>query len=56
MKLFRRDTATSKREDRAYEDAVADRMRNVLSRETNHDDAEAVETRLRNMIYGTNKQ
>jgi len=56
MKLFRKDTATSKREDSAYEDAVADRMRNVLSRETNHDDAEAVETRLRNMTYGTNKQ
>ncbi len=31
-------------------------MRAVLSRETNHDDAVAVETRLRNMIYGSNKQ
>lgn len=56
MKLFRRGTATSKREDRAYEAAVSDRMRNVLSRETNHDDPETVEIRLRNMIYGTNKQ
>ena len=56
MKLFRKGSATSKREDRAYEDAVADRMRNVLARETNHDDAETVEIRLRNMIYGTNKQ
>jgi hypothetical protein len=56
MKLFRRGAASSKREDRAYEIAVNDRMRNVLSRETNHDDPESVETRLRNMIYGTNKQ
>jgi len=56
MKLFRRGAASSKREDRAYEIAANDRMRNVLSRETNHDDAETVEIRLRNMIYGTNKQ
>ncbi len=56
MKLFRRGAASSKREDRAYEIAVNDRMRNVLSRQTNHDDPETVEIRLRNMIYGTNKQ
>ncbi|MEN8040654.1 MAG: hypothetical protein ABFR95_04035 [Actinomycetota bacterium] len=56
MRLFRKSTTTSKREDRAYEEAVNNRMRGVLARETNHDDAEAVETRLRNMAYGTNKQ
>ncbi|GMQ92816.1 MAG: hypothetical protein BMS9Abin12_0293 [Acidimicrobiia bacterium] len=56
MKLFRRGSATSKSEDRAYDDVVTDRMRNVLSRETNHDDAKTVENRLRNMVYGTNKQ
>jgi hypothetical protein len=56
MKLFRRNTSTSKSDDRAYHDAVNDRMRSVLSRETNHDDAETVENRLRNMVYGTNKE
>lgn len=56
MKLFRKGTPVSKREDRAHEEAVSSRMRNVLSRETNHDDAETVENRLRNMIYGTNKE
>jgi hypothetical protein len=56
MKLFRRGSASSKREDRAYEAAANDRMRNVLSRETNHDDPETVEIRLRNMNYGANKQ
>jgi len=56
MRLFKRGTTTSKSEDRAYEDAVNDRMRSVLARETNHDDAETVENRLRNMIYGTNKE
>ena len=56
MKLFRKGTAASKREDRAYEKTVNNRMRDVLSRETNHDDAETVENRLRNMIYGTNKE
>ncbi len=56
MKLFRKGTSTSKREDRAYDAAVNSRMRTVLSRETNHDDAETVENRLRNMVYGTNKE
>jgi hypothetical protein len=56
MKLFRRGTNTSKADDRAYEAAANDRMRIVLARETPHDDAESVENRLRNMIYGTNKE
>jgi hypothetical protein len=56
MKLFRRGSATSKAEDRAYSNAVNDRMRILLSRETNHDDAQTVENRLRNMVYGTNKE
>lgn len=56
MKLFRRGSTTSKAEDQAYSDAVNDRMRIVLSRETSHDDAETVENRLRNMVYGTNKE
>jgi hypothetical protein len=56
MKLFKRGSTTSKAEDRAYSNAVNDRMRTVLSRETHHDDAETVENRLRNMVYGTNKE
>ncbi len=56
MKLFRRGSATSKAEDRAYSNAVNARMRILLARETNHDDAQTVESRLRNMVYGTNKE
>ncbi len=56
MKLFKKGSDTSKREDRAYDEAVNNRMRTVLSRETKHDDAETVEGRLRNMVYGTNKE
>ena len=56
MKLFRMGSAAAKAEERAHEEAVKDRMLHVLSRDTNHDDAETVENRLRNMIYGTNKQ
>jgi hypothetical protein len=56
MKLFRRGNATSEAEDRAYSEAVNDRMRNLLARPTDHDDAETVENRLRNMVYGSNKE
>ena len=56
MKLFRRSSAAAKEADRAYSESVNDRMRIVLGRETQHDDAETVENRLRNMVYGTNKE
>lgn len=56
MKLFRRTSNTTKEDDRAYSESVNDRMKIVLSRETQHDDAETVENRLRNMVYGTNKE
>jgi len=56
MKLFKRSASTTKEDDRAYSESVNDRMRIVLSRETQHDDAETVENRLRNMVYGTNKE
>ena len=39
-----------------HDEAVNNRMKSVLSRETDHDDASAVEQRLRNMVYGTNKK
>ena len=56
MKLFRRSTADDRRADRDYDEAVNDRMKSVLGRPTNHDDADLVEQRLRNMAYGTNKR
>jgi hypothetical protein len=56
MKLFRRSTADDRRADREYDDAVNDRMKSVLGRPTDHDDADVVEQRLRNMAYGTNKR
>ena len=54
--MFRRASSTTKEDDRAYSESVNDRMRIVLARETPHDDAETVENRLRNMVYGTNKE
>ncbi len=56
MKLFRRNTSEETRADHEHDEAVNNRMKSVLSRETNHDDASAVEKRLRNMVYGTNKK
>ncbi len=56
MKLFRRSTSEERRADREYDEAVNDRMKSVLEWETAHDDADLVEQRLRNMVYGTNKQ
>jgi hypothetical protein len=56
MKLFRRGSGTSEAEDRAYSETVNDRMRHLLARPTDHDDAETVENRLRNMVYGSNKE
>jgi len=56
MKLFRRNTSEERRADREYDETVNDRMKSVLGRETAHDDADVVEQRLRNMVYGTNKE
>lgn len=56
MKLFRRTTPDERRADREYDETVNDRMKSVLERSTEHDDAELVEQRLRNMNYGTNKR
>jgi len=56
MKLLRRSTSEERRADRKYDESVNHRMKSVLSRPTNHDDAEIVEQRLRNMVYGTNKR
>lgn len=56
MKLFRRNTSDERADDRDHEDAVNDRMRSVLGRSTDHDDAKVVEQRIRNLSYGTNKR
>lgn len=56
MKLFKRSTSDERSVDKDHDEAVNSRMKSVLSRETNHDDASAVEQRLRNMVYGTNKK
>lgn len=56
MKLFKRTHTDERRVDREYDEAVNDRMKSVLGKSTNHDDADAVEQRLRNMVYGTNKR
>jgi hypothetical protein len=56
MKLFRRTTPDERRADREYDETVNYRMKSVLNRSTDHDDADVVEQRLRNMVYGTNKR
>jgi hypothetical protein len=57
MRLFRKNTSDERRAERDHEDAVNDRMRSVLGKDTDYDDdADVVEQRLRNMAYGTNKR
>ena len=56
MKLFKRGESDPKRNEADRANAVTERMRAVLDRETTHDDAATVENRLRNMVYGSNKQ
>ncbi len=55
MKFFNREKA-SKRADRVHNENVSERMRVVLSRELELQDAEKVETRLRNLHYGSSRQ
>ncbi len=56
MKLFKKNTSDERRVDRDHDEAVNDRMKSVLGRSTDHDEAAIVEQRLRNMAYGTNKR
>ncbi len=56
MKLFRRATSEEPRIGIEHDEAVNKRLKSVLGRTTPHDDADAVERRLRNMVYGTNRQ
>jgi hypothetical protein len=55
MKLFSREN-TSKRSERAHNEHVTERMKSVLSKDTQHADAETVETRIRNMNYGSSRR
>jgi hypothetical protein len=55
MRLFKRDTP-AKRTDKDYDESVNDRMKTVLGKDTEHEDAKTVETRLRNLNYGTNRK
>ena len=56
MKFFKKGN-DEKRRDREHNDVVSNRMRMVLSKDTVHeDDAETVESRLRNMNYGTSRR
>lgn len=55
MKFFNRG-ATTKRSDRAHVEQVAERMRLVLNKDTEHADAETVETRIRNLNYGSSRK
>ncbi|MCB1246416.1 MAG: hypothetical protein KDB69_04040 [Acidimicrobiia bacterium] len=54
MRLFKREP--EKRKDREHDDVVNDRMRAVLSKDTKLEDADTVESRLRNMNYGTSRK
>lgn len=56
MKLFKRGITASRREDLAYAEAASRRMQYMLTHTTYQDDAQTVETRLRNMLYGSHKR
>jgi hypothetical protein len=55
MKLFSR-SGTSKRSERSHNENVSERMRSVLGKDTEHEDAQTVETRIRNMNYGSSRR
>jgi len=46
----------SKQDSRRYDEAATDRLRGIAELECVEQDPEAVEARLRNMVYGTNRQ
>lgn len=55
MKLFNR-VGTGKRADRAYDEQVSERMRVVLNTQVTKEDPETVETRIRNLNYGSSRR
>jgi len=55
MRLFKRGT-TDKLADRKHVENVNDRLRSLLSKDTEYEDPNNVEARLRNMNYGTSRK
>lgn len=55
MKLFKRG-ATDKLADRKHIEHVNDRLRSLVSKDTEYEDPSSVEARLRNMNYGTSRK
>jgi hypothetical protein len=55
MRLFNRGGIT-KRADRAHEEQVTERMRVVLNAKVTTEDPETVETRIRNLNYGSSRR
>jgi hypothetical protein len=55
MKLFNR-VGTGKRADRAYDEQVSERMRVVSNTQVTREDPETVETRIRNLNYGSSRR
>jgi hypothetical protein len=55
MRLFSRENS-SKRSDRAHDNNVNERLRLVLSREIEREDADIVEGRIRNLNYGSSRK
>ena len=55
MRLFKRGT-TDKLADRKHLENVNDRLRLLVSKETEYEDPSSVEARLRNMNYGTSRK
>jgi hypothetical protein len=55
MGIFKRGS-TTKRADRAHDEHVSERMRAVLNKKVDREDAETVETRIRNLNYGSSRK
>ena len=55
MGIFNRGSST-KRSEREHNQHVSERMRVVLNKEVDREDAETVETRIRNMNYGSSRK
>jgi hypothetical protein len=55
MSIFNRGSST-KRSERAHNEHVSERMRVVLNKEVDREDAETVENRIRNLNYGSSRK
>ncbi len=55
MSIFNRGSST-KRSEHAHNEHVSERMRVVLGKEVDREDAETVENRIRNLNYGSSRK